>query len=271
MSVSEGGSYESEHGWETYSPTKGYRFEAEGIATRPGSSYRLEVEADGYKMITSTSIMPYPPDVSASINTNVAVKKQNVKEYRSLEGWTYGGMSGHDYLFCPVSLQWGERNAGRNYYALEMYHEKVTIEGTPDDWYKDGIVNAGVFVDDLSLLQDNPEVEIFENQDMPGIDTDSGSAPVDMYYFPILLMSDLYFTHDNVSFTLFQYQRLIKESSLTLRVRRITKATFIYYRSLALQSTGMGFFSEPVAITGNVENGYGAFNVFNAVDIELGK
>jgi hypothetical protein len=279
MTVSDRGWYDSEQS------KYGYRFEATEITTHPGRTYRLEAEVNGYPLATSTSVMPFPPDVSASINSNVTVKKRNVKQYSSLGGWSGGSMGGDNY-YCPIPLQWGERDAGRNYYALEMYIERETIEGTPTEWEPDGRFNIGVFVDDLSKLQDNPEVEIFEGQDIE-IDIGSGSEPVDMYYFPILLMSDFYFTPDNASLTLFQaktpaweieppdrpdddgYEYVVQQNTLTLRVRSITTATFRYYRSLTLQSTGMGFFSEPVQIVSNIENGYGGFNVFNATDFEL--
>jgi hypothetical protein len=42
-----------------------------------------------------------------------------------------------------------------------------------------------------------------------------------------------------------------------------------YYRSLALQSTGTGFFTEPVNIIGNIENGYGGFMVHSVREFPL--
>ena len=260
---------------------QGHHFEAGGITTNPGSAYRLEVEVDGYKTVTSTSAMPTLPDVSATIDTSVIVKKNSYKEYYSLAGWSYSGGSGGDINFWPVSLQWGGRASGRNYYALEMHEEKTLIEGVPNEWNREGRFNIGICVSDLSKLQDNPEVEIFENQE---IDMDASSMNAGMYRFPILLMSDMGFTDNNASLTLYkervytidqgQYhppenKRVVYHRKLTLRVRHITEATFRYYRSLAMQSVGMDFFTEPVNIVGNIENGYGGFTVFHAVDIPL--
>jgi len=271
-------------------PEKGcYRFNASGISTHPGSTYRLEVEVDGYKKVTSTSTMPLLPDVSAIIDTTVAVIKERIKEYSSLAGWSSGG-SGGLFTYWPVSLQWGERTAERNYYSLDMYTEKTALEGVPQEWWnQEGKFNLGIFVTDLTKLQDNPEVEIFESQ---GIDLDVSSMDNDVYLFPILLMSDVGFTNDNASLTLYKrrpdrliddnweesitewyplelWNLIILQHTVSLRVRHITEATFKYYRSLVMQSIGMDFFSEPVNIKGNIENGYGGFTVFSAVDIPL--
>lgn len=261
-----------------YGPEKnGHHFDAGGIVTHPGSTYRLEVEVDGYKMVTSTSEMPALPVVSATMNTSVTVKKETVKEYNLLN-WSSDGYSSNAY-YWPVSLQWGERNAGRNYYALEMIHDATLIEGEPVNgniYFKQ---DCGIFVSDLSKLQDNPEIEISENQD---INLDVSSRNYDLYRFPILLMSDLSFTNENASLTLYKtqsfflpqnnppgYEKEVYQHKVTLRVQHITEATFKYYRSLALQNNGMGFFTEPVNIISNIENGYGGFMVFSAADIQL--
>jgi hypothetical protein len=260
---------------------KGYLLEAEGITTRAGSAYRLEVEVEGYKMVTSTSVMPFPPVVSASIDTTVTVYKKNIIDFSSLRGYSYS--SGEEGNFWPVSLQWGERNVGRNYYALEMHEQRVTIEGAPEEWNKDIVYNTLIHADDITKLRDNPEIEISESQ---GLDLDRETYAI--YGFSILLMTDMGFTHDNAMLQLFKkldpslfieprdewyppeyYEKVVQQCTLTLRVRQITPATFNYYRSLALQGNGLGFFTEPVNIVGNIENGYGLFSVFNATDIEL--
>jgi len=276
--------------WEIVYPDRGgYRFEAP-VATNPGSTYRLVVATDKHGTATSTSTMPPLPNVSATINTTETVKRSEIKEFNSLGGG-YSESSSDVYLW-PISLQWGARPAGRNYYALEMYEELSLIEGPTIQRIREGKHNIGIWVGDLSKLQDNPEVEIFENQD---IDLDPSSMNYDTYKFPILLMSDMAFTDDDASLTLFlqdrynlhyyqyffvgdfeehtqpryDYYPSKYQHKFTLRVRHITETTFRYYRSLALQSIGIDFFSEPVNIIGNIENGYGGFMVFSAVDFPL--
>lgn len=281
MTYSKQEPYYDTNTWQWVYPDRGgYRFEA-SVATNPGSTYQLVVKTDKYETVTSTSIMPILPDVSATINTDEIVRRNGIIEYRSLQGWSSSGSSG-DYDFWPVSLQWGKRPVGRNYYALEMFEEITLIEGTANQWTNLGKNIVGICVSDLSKLQDNPEIEFFDTIE---IGMDPSSTSYSTYKFPILLMSDISFTLDNASLTLYKltvntndlgeyyppeyYEKTVYHHSLSLRVRHITEATFRYYRSLALQSVGIDFFTEPVKIVGNIENGYGSFVVYSAADIHL--
>ncbi len=128
-------------------------------------------------------------------------------------------------------------------------------------------------------MQDNPDMEaqgILMNLE-----------PVDIYVFIMMFLSDLNLSKRNGSFPLYvsahtpqhyndlyykdnpNYEKVFFHSELFLRVKHITTATFNYYRSLALQYEGMGFFTEPVNIAGNIEDGYGEFSVFNSVNFKL--
>ena len=266
----------------------GHRFEAT-VAAKPGSAYRLEVEVDGYSPIKSTSLMPFPPDISASIDTSSVIVIKNKIRYYSMDKEAYDlGVS--DYAghwmnkdFWPVSLQWGKRTAERNYYAVEILYTTGTLEENPNS----SLYSPGVFVSDLSQLQDNPEVEIDNSQ---RVNIDPTNSP-DMYHFETLLMSDIGFTDNNASLNLYQEklkpyhlpplspeeieQYQLEEvttqhhTAYKVRVRQITPATFKYYRSLVMQSTGIAFFTEPVNIVGNIENGYGVFSEFNAATINV--
>jgi len=283
MTTSNQESYFDNTTWEWVYPDRGgYRFEA-SVDAKPGSTYRLVVKTDKHETVTSTSTMPLLSDVSATINTDEIVRKSGIKELNSLEGMNYLIMSGGDFDFWAVPLQWGNRPAGRNYYALEMFEEKTLLEGTPNQWMRRlGMNNIGIYISDWSKIWDNPEIEIFESFE-DGLGTQI--TYYDTFFFPILLMSDISFTPNNASLTLLKYterikdfgenyppeyfERIVYHHSLSMRVRHITEATFNYYRSMTMQSAGMGFFTEPVNIIGNIENGYGCFNVFSAADIHL--
>ena len=257
---------------------RGHRFKTT-VATNPGSVYRLEVEVDGYKTAVSTSKMPQLPNVSASIDTTVVVRKNSIKQYSSLDiADTYFYPNN---TLWPVTLQWGARENDRNYYALDMRLNRTLVEGIPiSGWYNPSVENCGILVSELSKLQDNPEIEIYESQQ---IDFEGPSRGNDAYLFPILMMSDIGFSNDHTSLTLYKdttrfltralsdgaTKQNIYNNILTLRVRHITEATFNYYRSLAKQSTGVDFFTEPYIITGNIENGYGGFTVSSAVNFQL--
>ena len=260
-------------------PQYGHRFKT-SLPTSSGSVYRLEVAVDGYKTVTSTSKMPFPPDVTATIDTTVIVKKNTIKDYSSLGATVHGGQPKSQLHLWPVALRWGARENTRNYYALDMRIKKTMLEGLSFSG-NSFVENCGVIVTELSKLQDNPEVEIYEAQE---IDFEGPSRSYDAYRFALLIMSDMSFTNNHTSLTLYKdstifntreeyqpagYLHAIIHNVLILRVRQITEATYRYYRSLTQQSQGVDFYTEPYIITGNIENGYGGFTVSNAVNFQL--
>ena len=260
-----------------YNDNMGYKFFAEGITTNPGSTYKLEVEVEGYNKVFSTSVMPLPPVVSATIDTTKVEKKEVVNLYY----WGYWDIDWGDDHFWPVKLYWDELETGRNYYALEMFKERTVISGDPGEWGTEDVLKSGIYSDDITKLQDNPEIE------RAGGDLDIINSLSDiggLYLFDILLMSDISLTPENNSLSLYKsrekqtedywypedsYEKIEINNKITLRVRHITNETFKYYRSLRMQDSGVGFFTEPVNIVSNIENGYGCFTVFSATNIEL--
>jgi hypothetical protein len=167
--------------------------------------------------------------------------------------------------------------------------QRTTIEGKPPDYYWEGLHNAGVYAAYSTKIQDNPEIEIYANQ-VFGTEFEL-PEPIDLYGFPLLLMSDIGLPRDNASLTLYKFaersdvydenspwyhpdmeveiMKFVQHLTVTMRVRHISEATFKYYRSLLLQSDGVDLFTEPVTIQSNIQNGYGSFGVFNATDIQL--
>jgi hypothetical protein len=53
--------------------------------------------------------------------------------------------------------------------------------------------------------------------------------------------------------------------SVSLCIAHLSSDAYVHYRSLILQKAGMDFFSEPVSIVSNIENGYGCFSAINTV------
>jgi hypothetical protein len=54
-----------------------------------------------------------------------------------------------------------------------------------------------------------------------------------------------------------------------LLVTHLSPEVFRQYRSMTFQIAGMGFFSEPVFISSNMENAYGCFSAQNTVRIPV--
>jgi len=249
-----------------------YHFEKSGISTRPGSVYRLEVEMEGYETVTSTITMPVAPVVAATIDTTVMVIKNYSQSFNAVLDTIMPFMGRHyinlpddsyDVGFWPVSVQLTDPDPNaRNYFAVEM--------------------NYGVGVSDISILQDNPDLEVLRG----GL---VGTNYADFYVFGTFLMSNRTFSGktapltfysiaentsnpniDNPSFTENpEYEKVVLQRTTSLRILQLHESTFRYYRGQALQQSKVGFFTEPVTLTSNIKNGYGHFAAFNAVTIPL--
>jgi hypothetical protein len=104
---------------------------------------------------------------------------------------------------------------------------------------------------------------------------------VDLYSFDLMMLTDATFANTGTRLDLYYPQNgIVSEidkydsphhTSIknTLIVRHHTQEAFKQYRSMAFQLAGLGFFSEPVFITSNMENAYGGFSVQNTVRIVL--
>ena len=185
-------------------------------------------------------------------------------------------------VYWPLTVQFTDPDPDRRkYFALNI--------DMKTDRYFDGVYSQtfderrGIGVAELSKLQDNPDVE--------AEDLLMNTDPVGLYYFGMLLQSNLtfsrgmntlnYYMSDESRYTYYEcsdgnpaendpnYIRVSNHHTYYLRVKRITTETFKYYRSLTLQRAGMGFFSEPVTVVGNIEKGYGCFSAVNSVSIPL--
>ena len=265
-----------------------YHFEKSGISTRPGNVYRLEVEVDGYEMVTSEMTMPAAPVVSASMDTTVMILKRLERNSIMGEGfYKFIFLQGRHSVMLPnlasevgcwpVSIKLTDPDPKvRNYFAFEIYQDGPQILFIPDRY------NTGIGVSDISILRENPDLEARRG----GL-IDSDYA--DFYTFSSLLMSDRTFSGNNTSFCFYsaaQYtsdpsindpfyhdnpdcEKVVAKRTTTLCIKHFPESTFKYYRGQALQRERVGFFTEPVTITGNIKNGYGYFSVFNAVSIQL--
>ena len=257
----------------------GYCYIEHGMATRAGSTYRLEIEVEGYETAAATAIMPDAPLVTASADISSTVMKDKINNIRSLNEHTAWNAR-YTNSYWPVTVQFTDPNPDeRKYFALDICkktddcHEGVHLL-TVDDRHPIGAA-------ELSKLQDNPEVEAEEML----MDTDAA----DLYYFMLLLQSNVTFSRGNnilnyymgderppydcsdaiLSDPIPDWIWVTSHEKYSLRVKRITSETFRYYRSLTLQNAGMGFFTEPVTVVGNIEKGYGCFSVINSVIIPL--
>jgi hypothetical protein len=246
----------------------GYYKSSTGVSTVAGYTYRLEIDVEGYDKATATAIMPGEPIISGlQVDVEHLVKKENVKHISSLESSSYAG---YNTYYMPFSLNIADNTPSPDFYSfqLEYYIETKYPEEYSESNYTD-IIN--IATSNLALIQDNPDVE--------SRDILMEGENVDVYSFDLMMFTDATFANENILLDLyspynyapeqFEYdpnQPSAKSSTFhkyTLIARHYTPEAFRQYRSMAFQLAGLGFFTEPVYITSNMENAYGGFSVQN--------
>ena len=258
------GGYMGEDGiWVNTPPYYWYRLHKSGISTRAGSIYRLEVEIDGYETVTSTMTMPAAPVVSATMDTSIIFTKN----------FDYGYGS-YEVKFWPVSVHLTAPDPNvHNYLALDI------IDYNKEEGMENYYGNLQIGVSDISILQDNPDLEAQQ-----GVLVSSE----DFYLLNHLIVSNIAFAKKDAPLTFYSmvantsasrinnpyyvdnpdFEKVKYRHEVFLRIRHFSESTFRYYRGQTLQNNNRAdFFTEPVTITGNIENGYGHFAVINAVSI----
>jgi hypothetical protein len=247
------------------------------IPAKAGSAYTLEIDIDGYEKAVSTVVMPADPLVDdVFMDTRHPVEKNKIN-YVVAGSWLY-------WPYYPVKCTLKDNAGGADYYAVQI----CTIHQSNHPNYPALLSEdeLGVGVDNLTLIQDNPDYEA------QGSSLGDGES-YDLYLFKTLLISDITFRDGSATLEMFtglpdewnewytfperpsDYtpeiygDEVIYSNRTTLIVKHITAETFKHYRSLLLQEEGLGFFSEPVQITSNVQNGYGCFSLQNSRRIVL--
>jgi hypothetical protein len=81
-----------------------------------------------------------------------------------------------------------------------------------------------------------------------------------------LLLSKDYFFYDKDLPPCDAPQQILRTE---IAISHVSPEAYLYYRSMALQYQGVGFFTEPVSIASNFENAYGCFSVTNTVSAIL--
>ena len=261
----------------------GYHYKKTGVSAVAGRTYRLEAEIDGYEMVTATTIMPDAP-VIGEIKTDTVniVHKDNIASFYSL-GYGYGSSWSNNFIITDVSLT--DNSTSPDYYVIQqrIYTNIKSIVGEVINpyWINDisvSTVNTGI--SNPLLVQDNPD---YESQ-MGDIFGESESY--DLYLFDLFVMSDFTFANSNIDLKLhagyndfFGYGNQVRLSDYNLEtdgaevtrscrfdvmIKHISPETYKHYQSMALQLTGVDFFTEPVNIVSNVKNGYGCFSACNS-------
>lgn len=264
----------------------GYRYSVTGLPLKTGSMYRLEVDMEGYPMAWSTGVMPDPPNTGAVLDTTRRIYYSKPADPGDYYRYWWGPYPyGSDYSY-PLDVNITGNNAkANNYYQLRIktYVQPSCnqIDYVPKMELNDGLYPIGVV--DFSMVEDQPEY-------WAGI-YDYGNDTYDLYLMDHLILTDRNFAKGSVNLSLYLPAMLYrhygwKTPSLNydpdkhgpevhisyrhdLLVRHISEEAYMHFRNMTLQTQGIDFFTEPVNIPGNIQNGYGCFSVSNTKRFNL--
>jgi len=270
--------YRGDYALQYQNRKNGYRSILTGMNLNPGSVYRLEAEVEGYPLAISAATMPVAPEFSANMDTSVQSIRNNVREIYSLD---YGkqDVTRNKTLpdkYWPVSVRITDTDPNViNYFALDIHKMEYTFTGNT---FTGGINNNWKIgsSDATTLLDVNTEELQF------------GGDPIDLYLFSMLLTNDIVHSSENAARIFYtpvaeiqndpkdddshpeddpNFEKITTQHSLSLRVTHIPPDVFRCYRSLMQNATG--WFTEPVPVVSNIENGFGVFSVLNSYRVNL--
>ncbi|MDR0714125.1 MAG: DUF4249 domain-containing protein [Bacteroidales bacterium] len=237
----------------------GYSFEKRQLPFRAGSSYRLELDIEGYPPASAVAVMPDAPLIeSAEIDMQQTIKSNRLYTVERLGN---AGTGYHSEIFHPLNVRLTDNSTERDYYLIRQ-HIHTTQSGSDDySW------PTVIAISNKAIIQDNPDMETVNFL---------GGEEADVFIFDCILLSDMSFANTTGLVDLLTIPEIsgwktplpCENPMLTtslLLVSHLSQETFAYYRSLVLQNNGVGFFTEPVSIVSNIENGYGCFSALNTV------
>jgi hypothetical protein len=228
-----------------------------------GHTYRLTLDIEGYPIATATAVMPESPRIEqATINTYKTLHFNKAYKIEPFNPNTFEVSS----IDCnPLTLRLTDNSLQRDYYMAYLDMNNV---------YN---YRAVIAISDRAVIQDNPDIEASQMF----MDNEA-----DAFLFNKMLFSDMSFANTTGTINLLidksylnQYDDKYPEppcdeeyrvlATISLCIAHLTENAYAHYRSIALQKAGMGFFSEPVSIVSNIENGYGCFSAINTVQIKI--
>jgi hypothetical protein len=122
---------------------------------KAGSTYRLELNIEGYPTAKASVMMPEAPAIeSLTWDTDHPVFKKHLYEVPSIEfggGTHYPGGDGQ--AFIPMTVRLADNSPGRDYYMIKTYQTSIG-----DGYHGYDAVSTGVS-SNHALIQDNPDME----------------------------------------------------------------------------------------------------------------
>jgi len=263
----------------------GYNYFTTGLPLKTGSTYRLEVEMEGYPMAWATGVMPEAPITNdAKLDTTQRIYYGNAAIPPGYYNFATGSDS--DYSF-PFDLIITVNNAKTNNYYYIQQRTYLQIKCDPDDYtlplgFEFNDYRYPIGVTDFSIIQNQPEYWTGAYE--------FGDGAYDLYLIDHLMLTNQTFSEKSINLSLFLPSLIYRHTGMNapipdyeheygvechvvyrhdLLVRHISEETYKNYMNMILQSKDIDFFTEPVNIPGNIQNGYGCFSVSNTKRFNL--
>jgi hypothetical protein len=275
----------------------GCRMTIRDIVPKAGKTYRLEIAVNGYETVTAVATMPDEPDIpDYSLDTTQLIDtKSKIVLIKSMEEGYDGPipvpgagrfLDGH----YPAVISLNNKEGSNTYYSIQLVYNVFLGE--------EGIHFPHQFqeylgIDNMAIMQSNPDIEArdlhlkleFEN--------------IDLYLFDLLMLSFIEPTNKiqlfipgntckpkgwNFREVVLKHQHMFSDLQymtsgagvlmdvryhVELLVQQLTPESFKYYRSIVFQKESPAYFSEPVQVFSNIENGFGIFSIINTKRITL--
>jgi hypothetical protein len=252
--------------WRAFSPSyiNGYfkiYYDLQFIA---GHTYRLTLDIDGYPVATATAVMPEAPIIAEA--SADAQQTLHFNKAHRIEAFNPKASSTIAIDCSPLTLRLTDNSSQRDYYMAYLRMNNVS-----------NVYNSEIAISDRAVIQDNPDIEASKKL-MDG--------EPDAFLFDRMLFSDMSFANTTGIINLLVDKNAVKPyydkypeppcnkdrrelATVSLCIAHLTDDSYAHYRSVALQKAGMDFFSEPVPIVSNIENGYGCFSAINTVMVKI--
>lgn len=164
-------------------------------------------------------------------------------------------------ITIPVTKKGEEGISEGNWYTFNEFMIEFQDPPGKGDYYLIDAKSFHVRTKDVQLQQSLPK----------------GFLNEDSYYnfYDVETISDEFFDGQQVSWSMemeeYDYNKVwdnpVYRSGNKLRLTKITKAEYDYYRAVKLQDYSDPMFSEPVVVPSNIENGVGLFGVNRSFDL----
>jgi len=222
-------------GWAEQIEIMGTLFQSENTI-EADKSYRLEVEAEGFESVKATTTVPEVVAIEEVSSSNLFVD--------------FGTENGNNNVSFTVKFT---DPVGENYYEIKAYSYNIYEEY---EYVLDSTLNEYVQGDLISIDTFRQKVYMEYNDFFSLNALNSGQS---------IFINDDLFEGNTTNIKISIYDIIDENGQLLVELVSHSKESYLYLSSKRQQDWSReDFFSEPVFVYSNVENGYGVFGAYRS-------